>query len=368
MSDLLVFLIQLQSLFESHAWLAQILIVIIFTVMSLIAWFVFRKKNRKRRDYHKYLWRLFWQISSPVILWSIFILSSTQLLRIVTTEFMPSLTGIIGDIRLFAIIWVMVRGIFKYLNSVEKVQIMHGKDSTTVSAITKLSKFSILLLFSLIIADYFGVSFSGLLAFGGTGAIIIGLAGKDILANFFSGLMIYIDRPFNVGDWVSSPDRNIEGTVQSIGWRLTKICTFDNRPLYVPNSVFSNISVENPGRMTNRRITATIGLRYDDAEKMEAIVDAVRNYLQQNEDIDQTQDLLVSFNAFGTSSLNFSIYCFTKTSDWAEWLAIQQRVFLHIIAMIKEHGAALAYPSETVFLQSMPLNRLTTSGTSSGSP
>ncbi|MDA1382236.1 mechanosensitive ion channel family protein [Plesiomonas shigelloides subsp. oncorhynchi] len=267
MSDLLVFLIQLQSVFDAHAWLAQILIVVIFTAISLIAWFVFRKKNRNSRDYHKYLWRLFWQISSPVILWSIFILSSTQLLRIVANEFMPSLSGIIGDIRLFAVIWVMVRGIFKYLNSVEKVQIMHGKDSTTVSAITKLSKFSVLLLFSLIIADYFGVSFSGLLAFGGTGAIIIGLAGKDILSNFFSGLMIYIDRPFNVGDWVSSPDRNIEGTVQSIGWRLTKIFTFDNRPLYVPNSVFSNISVENPGRMTNRRITATIGLRYEDAEK-----------------------------------------------------------------------------------------------------
>lgn len=365
MSDLLVFLIQLQSVFDAHAWLAQILIVVIFTAISLIAWFVFRKKNRNSRDYHKYLWRLFWQISSPVILWSIFILSSTQLLRIVANEFMPSLSGIIGDIRLFAVIWVMVRGIFKYLNSVEKVQIMHGKDSTTVSAITKLSKFSVLLLFSLIIADYFGVSFSGLLAFGGTGAIIIGLAGKDILSNFFSGLMIYIDRPFNVGDWVSSPDRNIEGTVQSIGWRLTKIFTFDNRPLYVPNSVFSNISVENPGRMTNRRITATIGLRYEDAEKMDDVVNAVRSYLQQHDAIDQTQDLLVSFNEFGASSLNFSIYCFTKTSDWAEWLAIQQQIFLRIIALIKEQGAALAYPGETVFLQSVPLNRPGNAGSGS---
>ena len=114
MSDLLVFLIQLQSVFDAHTWLAQILIVVIFTAISLIAWFVFRKKNRNSRDYHKYLWRLFWQISSPVIVWSIFILSSTQLLRIVANEFMPSLSGIISDIRLFAVIWVMIRGIFKY--------------------------------------------------------------------------------------------------------------------------------------------------------------------------------------------------------------------------------------------------------------
>ncbi|MGL5147279.1 MAG: mechanosensitive ion channel family protein, partial [Plesiomonas shigelloides] len=106
--------------------------------------------------------------------------------------------------------------------------------------------------------------------------------------------------------------------------------------------------------MTNRRITATIGLRYEDADRMDAIVNTVREYLQQHPDIDQTQDLLVSFNQFGPSSLNFSIYCFTKTRDWAKWLAIQQEVFLHIIALIKDQGAALAYPGERVFLQSEP--------------
>ena len=99
-----------------------------------------------------------------------------------------------------------------------------------------------------------GYSISGVLAFGGIGGIAVGFAAKDLLANFFGGLMIYLDRPFSVGDWIRSPDKNIEGTVEEIGWRLTRIRTFDKRPLYVPNSTFTQISVENPSRMLNRRI------------------------------------------------------------------------------------------------------------------
>ena len=110
----------------------------------------------------------------------------------------------------------------------------------------------------------FDYSVSGLLAFGGIGGIAVGFAAKDLLANFFGGLMIYLDRPFSVGDWIRSPDKEIEGTVEDIGWRLTRIRTFDKRPLYIPNSIFASISVENPSRMSNRRIYEKIGIRYDD--------------------------------------------------------------------------------------------------------
>ena len=87
--------------------------------------------------------------------------------------------------------------------------------------------------------------------------------------------MIYLDRPFSVGDWIRSPDKEIEGTVEDIGWRLTRIRTFDKRPLYIPNSIFASISVENPSRMSNRRIYEKIGIRYDDVSKMNTIVTEV---------------------------------------------------------------------------------------------
>ena len=89
-----------------------------------------------------------------------------------------------------------------------------------------------------------GLSISGLMAFGGMGGIAVGFAAKDILANFFGGLFIYTDRPFSVGDWIRSPDRDIEGTVEKIGWRVTRIRTFDKRPLYIPKEPSGPAAVE----------------------------------------------------------------------------------------------------------------------------
>ena len=140
----------------------------------------------------------------------------------------------------------------------------------------------------------------------------MGFAAKDLLANFFGGLMIYLDRPFSVGDWIRSPDKEIEGTVEDIGWRLTRIRTFSKRPLYIPNSIFASISVENPSRMSNRRIYETIGIRYDDLEKMKKIVSGVKNMLEAHDQIDNSQTLMVNFNTFSESSVDFFVYTFTK--------------------------------------------------------
>ena len=127
-------------------------------------------------------------------------------------------------------------------------------DRTTAEAISKLLRLAVMITAGLVIMQTLGFSVSGVMAMGGVGGIALGFAAKDLLANFFGGLMIYLDRPFAIGDWIRSPDRDIEGTVESIGWRVSVIRNFESRPMYVPNSVFSNIIVENPSRMANRRI------------------------------------------------------------------------------------------------------------------
>ncbi|MDK9759697.1 mechanosensitive ion channel family protein, partial [Vibrio sp. D173a] len=174
---------------------------------------------------------------------------------------------------------------------------------------------------------------------------------KDLLSNFFGGMMIYFDRPFKVGDWIRSPDRQIEGTVERIGWRMTIIRTFDKRPIYVPNSVFSNIVVENPSRMLNRRIHETIGLRYEDADKMQAIVDDVKAMLENHPDIDAKQTLIVNFDKFGPSSLNFFIYTFTKTVNWIRFHEVKQDVLLKVLEIVHAHHADIAFPTQTIQLQ-----------------
>jgi len=222
----------------------------------------------------------------------------------------------------------------------------------TVEAISKLLRASAIITGTLVALQTMGFSISGVLAFGGIGGIAIGFAAKDLLANFFGGLMIYLDRPFTVGDWIRSNDRDIEGTVENIGWRLTTIRTFDKRPLYVPNSVFANIAVENPSRMKNRRIYETIGIRYDDSDKIAGIISDVKNMLQQHEEIDSEQTLIVNFNEFAPSSLDFFIYTFTKTTEWVYFHQVKQEILLKVLEIIDSHGAEVAFPTSTIHLDS----------------
>ena len=114
-------------------------------------------------------------------------------------------------------------------------------DYTTVDALSKLGRFSVVIIAALVILQTLGFSISGVLAFGGIGGIAMGFAAKDMLANFFGGLTIYLDRPFTVGEWIRSPDKAIEGTVEYIGWRHTRVRAFNKNPIYVPNALFTTI-------------------------------------------------------------------------------------------------------------------------------
>jgi len=221
-------------------------------------------------------------------------------------------------------------------------------DPTTLHALAKLTRLSVVISAVLVALPTLGIEITALLAFGGVGGIAVGFAAQDLLSNFFGGLMIYLDRPFAIGDWIRSPDREIEGTVESIGWRLTVVRTFDKRPLYVPNSVFAKLALENPSRMTNRRIYETIGIRYKDAAKMDQIVQDVHAMLRADGEIDRDQALIVNFNGYGKSSLDFFVYTFTKTTNWVKFHEIKQDVMLRIIRIVHEHQADFAFPTTTV--------------------
>lgn len=223
-------------------------------------------------------------------------------------------------------------------------------DRVTIDALCKLFRMAVIITASIVILETLGFSISGILAFGGIGGIAIGFAAKDLLSNFFGGLMIYLDRPFAVGDWVRSDDREIEGTVEYIGWRQTRIRSFSKRPIYVPNAIFSNIVVENPSRMSHRRIYETLGVRYDDVNKMRLIVDDVKAMLQNHPGIDTTQTLIVNFNSFAASSVDFFVYTYTKTTNWVLFHEVKQDVLLQISEIVEKHGAEFAFPTSTLHI------------------
>ncbi len=280
--------------------------------------------------------------------WLIWVMGFSWAAEMLAVGTGSTLEQLVEPARFIAVVGLLAYFLSRFIAEAETSFIAGGVDITTANALGKLLRVSVFITAALSVLQTLGVSISGVLAFGGIGGIAVGFAARDLLANFFGGLMIYMDRPFAVGDWVRSPDRNIEGTVEQIGWRLTQIRTFDQRPLYVPNSVFATIALENPSRMRNRRINETIGLRYEDAGKVQMIVNDVRKMLSEHPDIDTDRTLIVNLDGFADSSLEFFIYAFTKTVNWVEFHQVKERVMLEIIQIVEGHGAEFAFPTRTL--------------------
>lgn len=346
--------------YVNEHWIIFLFVIVFVTLLlNLIARKVFRFLLARAEETHN-LWddAIVIAFKSP-IQWAICIFG-LNMAAMFTAEvndlgWSDTLTLANKTATVVIIAWILLRLISRIEANMTTAEYMtKPMDLTTATAIRKLLHASIVITAGLVILQSFGISISGVLAFGGIGGIAIGFAAQDLLANFFGAMMIYLDKPFSVGDWIRSPDRKIEGTVEDIGWRQTVIRTFDKRPLYVPNSIFTKIAVENPSRMSNRRIYETIGVRYDDADKVEGIVNSVRTMLQNHQEIDQKQTLIVNLNLFGPSSMDFFLYTFTKTTDWAQYHEIKQDVLLKIEDIVSSAGAEIAFPTQRVHLSTEP--------------
>lgn len=222
-------------------------------------------------------------------------------------------------------------------------------DATTIGAIAKVLNIVVFVLAGLALMQSFGFSINALLAFIGGGGVAAGFAAKDLLANFFGAVMIYMDKPFKVGDWIRSPDKEIEGYVEKISIRATQIRTLDKRPLYVPNSVFNTISIENLSRMSHRRIIENIGLRHEDIELVKKICIDAEKMLRSHKSVDQTQSLFINLNNVTTSSINLLLCVFTKAVDAEDFYKVKQDIMLKVCAIINSHEAKIAQlPSNVV--------------------
>ena len=338
-----------------NAWIAQVFVVVFLTlVLSLLVRMFTARLHRKLKETDN-PWddAFIFALRKPLglLIWIVGIAFAADIVRLKTDAAIFNAIAPLRDVGVIGVItWFLLRLVSNLQQDIlDRGSSREGPvDATTVDAIGKLVKASLIITAILVLLQTLGFSISGVLAFGGIGGIAIGFAAKDLLSNFFGGLMLYLDRPFTVGDWINSPDRDIEGTVEAIGWRLTCIRTFDKRPIYIPNGIFSTIAVINPSRMSHRRIYETIGLRYDDIEKVPLIIDDVKSMLMSHSEIDTSQTLMVNFNSFSASSLDFFVYTFTRTTVWTRYHEIKQDVLLKISDIVAAHGAEIAYPTSTL--------------------
>lgn len=223
-------------------------------------------------------------------------------------------------------------------------------DKTLIHGLSQIAKLAIIILTALSVFQILGFSIVGVLAFGGMGGVVIGFAAKDLLANLFGSLMLFLDRPFVIGEQIALPALKVEGTVEEIGWRMCRIRTPECRPVYIPNALFSNLVVENPSRMKYRRFYCRISLRYQDIVKVPAILEEIKSLLRKNSAIDKNRSITVNLNELANTSLNLVVIAYTHTANSADFLMIQQTLFLELLACIQRHGAEWSFPSHNIYL------------------
>ncbi len=279
-----------------------------------------------------------------VLIWLITIIVSVELI------YKKSLYSV----KLFLFVLIITWLLFRVLQQVERYLIHfvyqgEQKDlrqhKTTIIAVARLLKILLVIVASLIGMQALNINITGIVAIGGAGTIVIGIAAQQLLANFFGGMMIFMDRQFMVGDTIKSPNQEIEGTVEYIGWRLTKIRTLDGALLYVPNSIFLTISVENASKRQNRRIKEVIRLKYKDLRKVNLVLDDLSNMLKNHPEIDNTKMCFIGINQFNYMAVDCLLWCFIKSKDLEGYLKAQHDILYKINSILAMHEIEIAFTS-----------------------
>lgn len=230
-------------------------------------------------------------------------------------------------------------------------------DLATVEVVGRLSTIGILILTGLIILQTLGVDTAPLLAFGSIGAASIGFAGKDVMANFCSGMMLYITRPFVVGDQILLPEKNLEGHIEEIGWFRTSIRDKEKRAVYFPNNFFSTMLVINISRMTHRQIKQTIQINFEDAGKIADLTAKIREQVLSHPTIDKTLPVYVHFLTFGGHGCDIGVEAYSTETDQGRFNTIQQQLLLKIQETIVGYGIEIAIP-KSLLIQKQTLEKV----------
>lgn len=254
----------------------------------------------------------------------------------------------------FTIFWAIHRAIepVSYMfNRLEKVL-----SKAMVTWIFKFVRFLIIFIGGAVILELWGIQVGPLLAGLGLFGAAVALGAQDLFKNLIGGLTIIAEKRFHPGEWILV-DGVVEGTVEEIGFRSTKVRRFDSSPMFVPNSQLSDASMTNFSRMTNRRINWMVGVTYDTtSEQLKEIRDNILEHIKNNDDFDKAPHLhlFVRVDSFNASSIDIIIYCFTKTKIWGEYLEVKESLALEIKRIVEDAGSSFAFPSQSLYVETWP--------------
>jgi MscS family membrane protein len=225
------------------------------------------------------------------------------------------------------------------------------------SLIKKSLRVFIIIVGAVMVIDNLGYNIGGIIATLGIGGAAFAFAAKDTIANIYGSIALALDRPFRVGDWIQVGDR-VDGDVEEIGLRSTKVRTWPKTVISIPNAVLANEMINNFSRMPKRRVKQVVGVTYETSpETMEQIVEAIRQLLREDEGVNQ-EFILVNWTDFGSSSLDILVYYFTVTTKWLEYMEVRQRINVKIAKAVSEHGSSVAFPTRTLYFEGEVARRL----------
>jgi MscS family membrane protein len=221
-------------------------------------------------------------------------------------------------------------------------------DDLLVPLVSKSIKAFVVCVGLLLCAETFNLPLTGLIGGLGIGGAALAIASKDAISNLFGSFTVLLDRPFEIGDWIVCDD--VEGTVEQVGFRSTRVRTFYNSLISIPNSQFTTAVVDNMGRRHYRRIKTYLTVQYDTTpEQLEAFCEGIRELIRSHP-YTRKDYFHVYFNRFGENSLDVLLYCFLACPDWSAELRERERLFLDIVRLAQRLDISFAFPTRTLHL------------------
>jgi len=344
-----------RGLLVEYLWMIELIVVVflLFFCNFLLKKMVLRSKSRSEMKEKNWLLHLDYALLTPAraLLWILLIAFAADLL---IREFQVSGFCFVGPFRNAAIIFCLAWFILRWKRVLQRVALEKpegsgkGKlklDPFTIEMTSKLCTIFVIFLSLLLIMSIFGLNIVPLITFGGIGAAILGIAGKDVIANFFGGFMIYLTRPFCIGDEIEFREKRMRGKVEEIGWYFTSIRDSLKQPIYIPNAVFSTEPLMNLSRITHRRIEESIGVRYEDMDKIPAIIQEIRSLLENHKSVDQTHEMHVFLEKFGDVAVHIEVKAYLLSTRYEEFMEQRQEVLRSVYRIVQQAGAQIPYPT-----------------------
>ncbi|MCB2204038.1 mechanosensitive ion channel family protein [bacterium] len=350
-------LLQKAVYFENWQWIALVIIILLgilverIVISFLSKWIIrFVQQSKARTEF-----KLNTQLIKPLgifcmaLLWSLLLPSLDLALQAETvlyfaTQFVIAASGVWAAYRMVD----LAASYFEVLAARTESKF----DDLLVPMIRRALKIIVIAFGLLFIADNLNIDITSLLAGLGIGGVAFALAAKDTVENLFGSLTVMFDKPFEIGDWIRIGD--VDGTVEEVGFRSSRIRTFYNSQITMPNSRLVSAAVDNMGRRRYRRLSATLGVQYDTPpEKIEAFCEGIREIIRQHP-YTRKDFYMAYFNEFADFSLNILLYVFHETPDWATELRERHRLLLDIVRLAKRLGVEFAFPTQTLHMSSMP--------------